>query len=151
MNAPPSAAGSAGRHPRGWTGAGPRGGVTGLAAALLCTLAAGCAQAPQALYGWDDFTWQQYRHLSRTGVADANRAEEVEAMTRRLRASGRPLPPGLRAHQGLLRLESGDAEGAARMWDEERRAFPESAPYLDRMIEQARGLRARRSVIQDPT
>lgn len=126
--------------------------AAGLAVAALGVLAAGCAQAPPApLYGWDDFTWQQYRHLSRTGAPDALRLEEAEATAARVRASGRPLPPGLRAHLGLLRLEAGHAEGAARWWAEEKRAFPESAPYMDRLIERARGLAARRTATEDPT
>ena len=135
----------------GLVGAGRRV-AAGLASAALCALATGCAQVPrEPLYGWEDFTWQQYRQLSRTGAPDANRAEAIEATAARVRASGRPLPPGLRAHLGLLRLEAGDPEGAARLWDEEKRAFPESAPYMDRLIGRARALQDRRSTTEDPT
>lgn len=130
----------------------PRRAAAGLALGALCVLASGCAPARQApLYGWDDFTWQQYRHLSRAEVSGARQAEALEATAARIRASGRPLPPGLRAHQGLLRLEAGDAEGAARLWEEEKRAFPESAVYMDRLIRRANGLRDRRPDPEDPT
>jgi hypothetical protein len=108
-----------------------RGGAAVLAVAAL----AGCAQTAQPLYSWETFPRQQYVYLLREGVSPDQQIKEIEAHAEKARAANLALPPGLRAHLGLLYLSVGNAGRAAEMWHAEKTAFPESAPYMDQLLQ----------------
>lgn len=108
-----------------------------LAAAAVAAgaLLAGCAQrGPGPLYLWESFPRQQYDTLVRHGVPPEGQTAELEAHAERARAQGAALPPGLRAHWGMLALAAGDAGRARDLWQAEKTAFPESAPYMDQLL-----------------
>lgn len=112
--------------------------ATVLGAALL---SGGCAQkGPGPLYAWEAFPKQQYEALlaAHTGVpGDALLA--MQAHAEKARGAGAALPPGFRAHLGLLKLSAGDAQGARDAWQAEIMAFPESAPYMQRLLDKLQG------------
>ena len=101
-------------------------------AALLCA----CANKPPApLYMWDSFAKQQYETLLRTdGNVPSEQLLAMLAHADKARAAGAKLPPGFRAHLGMLKLSAGDAGGAREAWLAEKLAFPVSAPYMDRLL-----------------
>jgi hypothetical protein len=112
-------------------------GMTSLLAATVAavTLLAGCAQrGPGPLYLWESFPRQQYETLLRNGVPPEGQIADMEAHAEKARARGAALPPGFRAHWGMLMLASGDAGRARELWQAEKAAFPESAPYIDQLI-----------------
>ncbi|MEY4753431.1 MAG: hypothetical protein RJA44_1106 [Pseudomonadota bacterium] len=105
-----------------------------LGAALLLALV-GCAQAPKPLYMWEGFPRQQYETLSHEGGSSAEQqAQALEAQAEKARGAGAALPPGFRAHLGMLYLSMGNASAAAQMWTAEKGAFPEGAPYMDYLL-----------------
>ena len=105
-----------------------------LIAACVAGLA-GCAnRAPAPLYSWESFPKLQYASLQGAGVATVEQVGAMEAHAEKARAANAALPPGFRAHLGMLKLASGDAEQARRMWQAEKLAFPESAPYMDQLL-----------------
>jgi hypothetical protein len=114
---------------------------TGLSTRLILragcvALLAGCAQkGPPALYMWGSFPRQQYEALSSAGAGSAAQIDALEAQAEKARAAGAALPPGFRAHLGMLKLSVGDSEQARRLWQAEKAAFPESSPYIDRLLE----------------
>jgi hypothetical protein len=98
---------------------------------------AGCAQkGPAPLYLWESFPRQQYETLLRSGAGSAEQIAALEAHAERARGAGAALPPGFRAHLGMLKLSVGDADRARELWQAEKAAFPESAPYMDRLLKQ---------------
>lgn len=99
-------------------------------------LLAACGQpGPRPLYLWENFPRQQYETLLRGGNgAPAEQLAALEAHAEKARATGAALPPGFRAHLGMLKLSVGDAAGAAQAWEAEKLAFPESAPYMDHLL-----------------
>jgi len=98
-------------------------------------LLAGCAQrGPAPLYLWEKFPRQQYDTLLRAGVAPLDQITELEEHTEKARAEGAALPPGFRAHLGMLKLSAGDAVQARQLWQAEKTAFPESSPYMDQLL-----------------
>ena len=106
-----------------------------------CAGAAGllvaCAQpGPGPLYMWETFPRQQYDSLlgSGAGGVPSEQLLAVQAHVEKARAAGKALPPGLRAHLGMLKLSAGDAQGAREAWLAEKQAFPESAPYMDLLL-----------------
>ena len=95
---------------------------------------AGCAQPPKTLYQWGSFPRQQYDFLLHEGASVQAQITDMEAQADQARAAYTALPPGFRAHLGMLRLSVGDADGARQAWQAERTAFPESAAYIDFLL-----------------
>jgi hypothetical protein len=95
----------------------------------------GCAhKAPAPLYVWETFPKMQYETLLRAGVTPLEQVGTMEAQVEKARATGASLPPGFRAHLGMLKLSAGDADQARQLWRAEKSAFPESAPYMDQLL-----------------
>lgn len=99
------------------------------------TLLVGCAQpGPKPLYLWETFPRQQYETLLSHGAPPLDQIAKLEAHAEKARATGAALPPGLRAHLGMLKLNAGDTNEARQLWQAEKVAFPESAPYMDQLL-----------------
>jgi hypothetical protein len=103
-------------------------------AALALLALVGCVQAPRQQYFWGTFPRQQYEALLREGASAEGQIQAMEAQSERARASSAALPPGFRAHLGLLHLSLGNADAARSMWLAEKAAFPEAAGYMDSLI-----------------
>jgi hypothetical protein len=86
------------------------------------------------MYMWETFPRQQYDLLIREGASPDDQIQTLEAHAQKARAANAALPPGLRAHLGMLYLNSGNIERARELWNAERTAFPESAPYMDQLL-----------------
>lgn len=97
-------------------------------------LLSACAQTAAPLYSWENFPRQQYTFLLREGVSAEQQIKDIELHAEKARAANLALPPGLRAHLGMLHLSTGNPGLAAQMWTAEKTAFPESAPYMDQLL-----------------
>lgn len=106
-------------------------GVAGLAALVLLT---GCAQRRPPLYTWEDFPRQQYQYLLRDGASSQDQIAALEAQAAKASGSESGLPPGFRAHLGMLYLGAGNPGRASELWNAEKSVFPESTPYMDRLL-----------------
>lgn len=95
---------------------------------------AACAHAPKPLYTWNEFARFQYDTLRREGLSASEQIAKMVADMSVAEGKGLQLPPGFRAHLGLLYLSQGDARSAAQMLQAESRAFPESAPYMEQLL-----------------
>lgn len=111
-----------------------------LYAALLTLF--GCAEAPKQLYMWETFPQLQYNALLREGASPEEQILAMESHAEKARGAGAELPPGFRAHLGLLHLAKGDASTARQMWQAEKLAFPESTPYMDQLLKRLDGSNA---------
>ena len=101
---------------------------------------AGCAQrGPGPLYMWETFPRQQYDTLLRSGAPSGEQIVALEAHAEKARAAGAALPPGFRAHLGMLKLAEGNVDEARRLLVAEKTAFPESAPYMDQLLKRLDG------------
>ena len=100
----------------------------------------GCVQAPKQLYMWEAFPRQQYEVLLRAGVSPESQIQALEAHAEKARAANNALPPGFRAHLGMLHLATGNAATARQMWQAEKVAFPESGAYMDTLLKRLDGL-----------
>jgi len=83
---------------------------------------------------WETFPKMQYDTLLRPGVTPIEQVGAMEAQAEKARAAGAALPPGFRAHLGMLKLSAGDVDQARQLWQAEKAAFPESAPYMDQLL-----------------
>lgn len=105
-----------------------------LAVAALFALTTGCATRIEPLYQWGNFTRLQYDALLRSGASPVAQVELMELHAAKVRSSSGALPPGFRAHLGMLKLALGDVEAARSAWQAERVAFPEATHYMDRLL-----------------
>ena len=95
----------------------------------------GCAaRGPGPLYMWETFPRQQYDTLLRSGYSPPEQIRLLEAHAEKARGASAALPPGFRAHLGMLHLGEGNAERARELWLAEKAAFPESSPYIDQLL-----------------
>lgn len=104
------------------------------AAAVVVAGLVGCASPRKSLYLWETFPRQQYEMLQRSGASPDEQIVVLEAQAEKARATSAALPPGFRAHLGMLYLGAGNPGRARELWSAEKTAFPESAPYMDRLL-----------------
>ncbi len=107
-----------------------------VASMAVCTLATGgCAQrGPLPLYSWANFPRLQYDTLLREGASPQEQIRSLEAHAEKARAEHAALPPGFRAHLGMLYFHDGNATKAAELWRAEKATFPESTAYMDQLL-----------------
>ena len=103
------------------------------AAISLAGLLIGCA-APQPLYSWNGYQTQVYRYLQNTSSSNEEQILALEKGLAQTSAKSALLPPGYRAHLGLLYLNTGRTDDAIAAWEKEKIAFPESSQYIDYLI-----------------
>lgn len=106
--------------------------LTLTASALL----AGCS-SPQTLYQWEGYQPQVYEYFKSETPKEAQ-AEALEADLQKIRASGKPVPPGYHAHLGLLYLSMGKDDQMVQQLRTEKTLFPESGTYMDFLLKNAR-------------
>lgn len=91
---------------------------------------AGCA--PPALYQWGEYEDSLYRRYVKEDIAggEAYLRETIVAAELKSR-----VPPGVYADYGFLLYRRGDYAGAIQRFEQEKRAFPESAALMSKLIE----------------
>lgn len=94
----------------------------------------GCAAGPKPLYMWETFPRQQYDTLMRESVNPADQIAALEAHAEKARAANAALPPGFRAHLGMMYMNAGNNDRARELWQAEKAAFPEATPYMDQLL-----------------
>ncbi len=98
--------------------------------------AAGCASAPKTTYQWGSYQDSLYRmYVETEDFEPAAEAHRLGIEIEQARAMQRRVPPGVHAHLGYLCAAAGDPAGAATHFAAEKAAFPESAKFVDGMME----------------
>ncbi|MBR8656071.1 DUF4810 domain-containing protein [Achromobacter sp. Marseille-Q0513] len=108
-----------------------------LAITALAGLLGACAQQPKSLYTWEGYQPTVYAYLKEDGNDYAVQAQTLEKSVEKARATNRELPPGFRAHLGMLYLKMGDGEKGVEQLQGEKQAFPESTPFMDFLMRNA--------------
>jgi hypothetical protein len=114
---------------------------TGLALALAGALT-GCAQAPGTLYQWGGYQEQLYEHFKGDRQSPAEQVQRLEAQAQKARAGGTALPPGFRAHLGLMYLRLGREDEARQQLEAEKASFPEATQYMDFLLKRLTAARS---------
>jgi hypothetical protein len=99
-------------------------------------LLAGCS-SPQTLYQWEGYQPQVYEYFKSETPKEAQ-AEALEADLQKIRASGKPVPPGYHAHLALLYLSMGKDDQMVQQLRTEKTLFPESGTYMDFLLKNAK-------------
>jgi hypothetical protein len=103
------------------------------AAALAACALVGCQTAQPPLYQWGAYEPQLYQHFKHE--SPEKQIDLMEKNLQTIAASGKQVPPGYHAHLGLLYSMAGQPNRVAAQFQEEKRLFPESEPYMNRLLE----------------
>ncbi|MEW9901313.1 DUF4810 domain-containing protein [Pseudomonas putida] len=106
-------------------------------AALLlgCTLLAGCS-GQKPLYQWESYQPQVHEYFK----GETSKEEQAIALERdleKIKAKNGAVPPGYHAQLGLLYSSLGKDDQMIQQLRTEKALFPESAPYMDFLINNA--------------
>lgn len=91
----------------------------------------GCA-TKTTLYEWGPYEDQVYAYFKNQDPEEQILVLEEHA--KEVQDYGGKLPPGYRAHLGLLYAKVGRNKEFVAALEEEKTFFPESAPYIDRLL-----------------
>ena len=109
---------------------------------ILPTLAlslSACVQAPPALYYWGSYEAQLHAMYAEPGkIPPEQQLQALEADLERSKAMNAIPGPGIHAHLGYLYFQIGDTAQARLAFETEKRLFPESTTYMDRLIARLR-------------
>ncbi len=106
-----------------------------LGVALAVAGLVGCAQPAKTIYHWEGYQRQLYEHFKGgSGTGSQEQLRLLQAQAEKAQGAGAALPPGFRAHVGLLDLNLGRPDEAKQQFEAEKVAFPESAPYMDFLL-----------------
>lgn len=108
----------------------PTGVRMSVAGAMVAMLTA-CAQPPKTLYDWQSYQPAVYAYLNDPGGDYAVQAQAMESNIETARSSNTALPPGFRAHLGMLYLKMGEDAKAIEQLEGEKLAFPEGTPFMN--------------------
>jgi hypothetical protein len=104
------------------------------AAALLMV---GCASPTthRPLYGWEGYQPEVYEHLKTHGNTDAGQqVAKLEVAQKSMAQRGEALPPGFRAHMGMLYAKTGQTDKSAAAIAAEKAHFPEASVFMDFLL-----------------
>jgi hypothetical protein len=101
---------------------------------VLLPVVTGCGTPDFYTWGrYQDSLYEMYLEPGSQQLADevGRLVEQVE----RTEADGGAVPPGLRAHIGYLYASAGNQTAAVTWLNAEKSAFPESAVFIDGMLD----------------
>ena len=94
----------------------------------------GCAATSKPLYKWGSYQQQVYESMKGDGTSPNEQLGALMAQAEKARASQESLPPGFRAHVGLVQLRLGQDGEARSMFEAEKAAFPEATTFMDFLL-----------------
>ena len=103
-----------------------------LLALLACAVLTGCATGPKTMYQWDGYQPQVYEYLK--GASPEQQIAAMEKNLQDISAKGNQAPPGFHAHLGMLYSVAGTPDQVAAQFQDEKKLFPESGPYMDFLL-----------------
>ncbi|MFV0438248.1 MAG: DUF4810 domain-containing protein [Desulfopila sp.] len=114
--------------------------ITGIAVVPLFALMllGGCAPK-QSIYYWGEYEEVIHDMYTSPGKADpATQIEKLTATIQQAQSEGKPVPPGLYAHLGMIYAKDGNSTLAREAFNEEKLHFPESAIFIDGLLVRAK-------------
>lgn len=110
---------------------------TAMAVLFSSLVLAGCNNAPKTLYQWEGYQPQLKQYFK--GESPEAQVTELEAGLEKIKAKNGAVPPGYHAHLGLLYSGLGKDDQMIREFRTEKALFPESAAYMDFLMNNAQG------------
>lgn len=108
-----------------------------LTMALLGSLLTGCA-TNNTQYYWGEYENLIYQSYNTPGEATPlMQIEKLEADITKAAEAGKPIPPGVYAHLGLMYASNGNKDMALVSLQKEKELYPESKVFIDGLIKRS--------------
>lgn len=109
--------------------------IAGVVSALVMT---GCANRQPNMYYWGEYETLIYNMYIEEGTAEADvQIEKLTTDIGKARDAGKKVPPGVYAHLGFMYASKGNVNLAVDAFNQEKALFPESAKFIDGMMDRA--------------
>lgn len=92
----------------------------------------GCAHKAPSKYEWGNYEQSMYDYYKNPSDPAALMAS-IEGTVKSAEATHRKVPPGMYAEYGYLLMLQGKPQEAVANFEKEKRNWPESAGFMDRM------------------
>ncbi|MGD9209868.1 MAG: DUF4810 domain-containing protein [Desulfobacteraceae bacterium] len=104
--------------------------------AMLSLAFIGCSGGSKNLYYWGHYEESIYSMYLEPGkLSTTDEILRLEEQIEKAKASGQLVPPGLHAHIGYLYYNDGDYNMSVNHFQIEKNKFPESAGFIDGLLE----------------
>ncbi len=107
--------------------------ITAPALVLVAFALVGCQTAQRPLYNWGSYDSLMKLHFK--GESPDQQIAVMEKHLYSVSVKGGQVPPGYHAHLGMLYSMANKPGQVAAQFQEEKRLFPESEPYMNRLLE----------------
>jgi len=107
-----------------------------LAVTTIGFLMSGCSSQPKPLYNYGDYSESYYhskKELTPDSALELQKAIEYSIENAADSRSAR-VAPGMYANLGYIYLKAGKTDKAIESFNKEKKIYPESAHFMDRMI-----------------
>jgi hypothetical protein len=98
------------------------------------TLFVSACKTTEPTYYYGSYQEVVYSYFKGSEVGLSQQIEILEEIIEQARGKGKPVPPGLHAHLGMLYFETGNTSLGQASFDMEKSLFPESVAYLDFLL-----------------
>jgi len=105
---------------------------------LTVLLAAAC-KTTEPTYYYGAYPQAIYSYFKADETSLSQQILILEQVIEQAQGKGKPVAPGVHAHLGMLYFESGNAEQGVSHFEQEKALFPESAAYLDFLMNNTAG------------
>ena len=106
-----------------------------VAAVLLATAGLqGCATKPASIYQWEGYQTNVDSYFRADKVSPDAQIQLAEADLQKIKAAGGVVPPGYKAHLGLLYAKQGKLDLFAQQMKAEKEQYPESETFVDFLL-----------------
>ncbi|NOU51149.1 DUF4810 domain-containing protein [Pseudoalteromonas sp. JBTF-M23] len=105
---------------------------------LSAILLSGC-DSTKPLYYYGTYSQNLYDYFKADEVPVSEQINELEQTVQMAQSRGVAIAPGIMAHLGYLYLLEGNSEQGLRYLEQEKKRYPESARYIDFLINNTKG------------
>ena len=108
-------------------------------------LMSGCATKPQALYNYGTYSESYYAYKQDTSAENLLAMQQaiLTAIENANESVSKRVAPGMYANLGYIYFKQGDTKQAVHYFEMEKSLYPESAHFMDRIIEKVRNAEAK--------
>jgi hypothetical protein len=98
----------------------------------------GC-KTTEPTYYYGSYQNAVYSYFKAEDTSVSQQITILEEVIEQARGKGKLVPPGVHAHLGMLYFETGNAGQGATNFEKEKALFPESATYIDFLMNNKAG------------
>lgn len=100
-----------------------------------CLGLTGCAtQKAAPMYNWDSYEAEVYTYFKGDDTSAQEQLATLEKNLQEAEQKGQELPPGYRAHMGLLYASTGQMDQFKQALEAEKQHFPESTSFMNFLL-----------------